>query len=560
MAMITSADPTRLPAWPALAAHAVEIRGILLRQMFAEDPARCGRLTWHFEETLLADCSKQRVTAKTLDLLHELARQAGVARQVQSLFAGDSVNVSEGRAALHMALRADAGDQYAVNGADVMATVLHERERMHELCTRITGGGWRGIGGQRITDVVNLGIGGSDLGPRMATRALTAWHRPGVHVHFVSNVDAADLAPLLARLDPQRTLFIVASKTFTTQETLCNARSARAWLTDAARAAGASESAVVAAHFVAVTANTAAAAAFGIPSENTLGFWDWVGGRYSLWSAVGLPLALAIGMDGLAAMLRGARAMDLHFRLTPYEHNLPLNLALIDIWNSNFLGAETHAVIPYSRSCDLLPSYLQQLEMESNGKSVDRDGQPLPIHAAPIVWGSAGTDAQHAYLQLMHQGGRLTPADFIAFAEADFPLSDHHDRLLSCCFAQTEALMNGKSEVDSRRELAAAGLPEQDIARLAPHRVLPGNQPTTTLLLKRLTPESLGALIALYEHKTFAAAAVWGINPFDQWGVELGKQVATRLLPLVQGEAGNSGDLNASTRQLIAFCRRHRPH
>jgi glucose-6-phosphate isomerase len=554
-----SSDPTRLPAWQALAAHAEEIRGKHLRQMFESDPTRTGRLSWHFEEHLLVDCSKQRINTKTLELLHDLARQAAVARQIQALFAGDPINNSEGRAALHMALRADPGDQFSANGTDVMPAVQLERERMRDMCVRITGGRWLGSGGQPITDVVNLGIGGSDLGPRMAARALTAWHRPGVHVHFVSNVDAADLAPLLARLDPARTLFIVASKTFTTQETLCNARSARAWVAAAAHAAGIAESAVVPAHFVAVTANTAAAAAFGIPTDNTLAFWDWVGGRYSLWSAVGLPLALAIGMDGFAAMLRGARAMDLHFRLTPYEHNLPLTLALIDIWNSNFLGAETHAVIPYSRSCDLLPSYLQQLEMESNGKSVGRDGQRLPIHTAPIVWGSAGTDAQHAYLQLLHQGGRLIPADFIAFAEADFPLSEHHDLLLSSCFAQTEALMNGKSEADSRRELAENGLSEQDIARLAPHRVLAGNQPTTTLLLDRLTPESLGALIALYEHKTFAAAAIWGINPFDQWGVELGKQVATRLLPLVQGATAGA-DLNPSTRQLIDFSRRHRPH
>jgi glucose-6-phosphate isomerase len=460
---------------------------------------------------------------------------------------------------MHMALRADAGDQFSADGVDVMPAVLLERDRMRDLCARVSGGRWRGVSGHPLTDVVNLGIGGSDLGPRMAARALTAWHRPGVKVHFVSNVDAADLAPLLARLDPHRTLFVVASKTFTTQETLCNARSARSWLEAAARADGLAESAVVPAHFVAVTANTAAAAAFGIPADNTLAFWDWVGGRYSLWSAVGLPLALAIGMDGFAAMLRGARAMDLHFRLAPYEHNLPLTLALIDIWNCNFLGAETHAVIPYSRSCDLLPSYLQQLEMESNGKSVNRDGQRLSIHTAPIVWGSAGTDAQHAYLQLLHQGGRLIPADFVAFAEADFPLSDHHDRLLACAFAQTEALMNGKSEADSRRELADSGASEEDIERLAPHRVLPGNQPTTTLLLSRLTPEALGALIALYEHKTFAAAAIWGINCFDQWGVELGKQVATRLLPLVQG-AGAGADLNPSTRQLIDFCRRHRSH
>ncbi|SRR6266581_892101 len=556
---MTDYDPTALPAWQALAEHVKRIAGMHLRQMFADDPARVGRLTWRCEG-LLADCSKQRLTSETLGLLHALAREAGFPAQVARLFAGERVNASESRAALHMALRGAAGDDYRLDGAALMPTVLAERQRLGEFCERIRGGRWTGMSGEPFTDVVNLGIGGSDLGPRMAVRALAARHRPGLAVHFVSNVDGADLACALAGLDPRRTLIIVASKTFTTLETLANARSARQWIAAAARDAGIDEAAALMRHFAAVTANTVAAAAFGIAAENTLAFWEWVGGRYSLWSAVGLPLALAIGSEGFAALLAGARAMDRHFRDAPIEDNLPLTLALIDLWNGNFLGAESHAVIPYSRSCDLLPAYLQQLEMESNGKSVSAAGRPLPFAAAPVLWGSAGTDAQHAYFQLLHQGGRLVPCDFIAFAEPDFPLGEHHDMLLACCFAQTEALMNGRSEDEARRELAARGAAPDDIARLAPQKTFAGNRPTTTLLLPRLDPATLGALLALYEHKVFAAATLWGINPFDQWGVELGKEIAGRLLPLVQVETiADDAAVNPSTRQLIDYCRRCRP-
>ncbi len=552
--MIT--DPTTLPVWRDLAAHAADAGAVHLRRMFAEDADRAGRFTWHCGD-LLADASKQRMTAQTLRLLHTLAVEAGVAGRIAALFAGDRINASEGRAALHVALRGEEGDGYRLDGQDIMPVVLAERRRLNEFCERIRSGTWHGMGGRTLTDVVNIGIGGSDLGPRMAVRALAAHLRPGLEVHFVSNIDGADLGPLLGRLDPERTLFVVASKTFTTLETLRNATSARDWL-QAAALEGGHDPATVSRHFAAVTANAAAAAAFGVSRDNTLEFWDWVGGRSSLWSAVGLPLALAIDTEQFAALLAGARAMDLHFRTTPPEHNLPLNLALIDVWNANFLGAETHAVIPYSRSCDLLPAYLQQLEMESNGKSVTADGRPLPVTAAPILWGSAGTDAQHAYFQLLHQGGRLVPCDFIAFAEPDFPLAGHQERLLSCCFAQTEALMNGRDAEETRRELAASGLSAAEVQRLAPHKTFPGNQPTTTLLLPRLSPYTLGMLIALYEHKVFAAACIWGINPFDQWGVELGKQMATHLLPLLEGDADAAlpSGLNPSTRQLIDYCRR----
>lgn len=565
MSLHSTLSPTLLPAWRALTQDAEAMRSAHLRELFADDPMRVPLLTRYCGDLML-DFSKQRITTKTLGLLHGLAREAGVAEQIARLFAGEAVNVSEDRAALHMALRAGDRDEYPFAGRDVVPDVQRERKKMRAFCARMDSGDLLGMGGQPITDVVNLGIGGSDLGPRMAEQALgarVARAKPARRVHFVSNVDGADLAPLLARLDPQRTLFIVASKTFTTQETLANARSALAW--SLAARAGVDEASVLAKHFVAVTANLAAAAAFGIAADNTFAFWEWVGGRYSLWSAVGLPLALAIGMDDFEALLAGAREMDQHFQSAALNQNLPITLALLDVWNSNFLAAETRAVIPYSRSLHLFPSYLQQLEMESNGKSVGRDGQRLKVRASPVVWGSAGTDAQHAYFQLLHQGARLVPCDFIAFAESDFPLPGHHDRLLANCFAQSEALMRGRTEEETRLELESEGMGEAEIARLLPHKIFAGNQPSTTILLPRLSPEALGMLIALHEHKVFAAAAIWGINPFDQWGVELGKQLASQLLPALTAGGANldtnpdmNPDMNPSTRQLIAYCRERR--
>ncbi len=557
MEMTTPLDPTTLPAWHALTREAEALQATHLRELFAADSERVPQLTSSCGE-LLVDFSKQRVTARTMALLHALAREAGVDRQIAGLYAGATVNVSEGRAALHMALRADDGEVYHDAGRNVVPEVQRERERMRAFCSRMDSDSRPGTAGRSITDVVNLGIGGSDLGPRMAAQALCARANPMRRVHFVSNIDGADLASLLAGLDPRRTLFIVVSKTFTTQETLANARSALAWARAGLPADAGSE--VLAGQFVAITANVKAAAAFGIAAENIFAFWEWVGGRYSLWSAVGLSLALANGMDDFEAMLAGAREMDRHFRDAPAEQKLPLTLALLEVWNSNFLAAQTRAVIPYSRSLHLFPSYLQQLEMESNGKSVGRDGQRLHTGTSPIVWGSAGSDAQHAYFQLLHQGGRLVPCDFIAFAESDFPLPGHHDQLLANCFAQSEALMHGRTEAEARRELANAGLAETEIARLLPHKIFAGNQPSTTILLPSLSPRTLGMLIALYEHKVFAAAALWGINPFDQWGVELGKQLATQLLPALTGSenAGMDARLNPSTRQLIAYCHRYR--
>ncbi len=558
MKMTTPLDPTSLPAWHALTREAELLQTTHLRELFAADDQRVLQLTKSCGE-LLVDFSKQRVTAKTMALLHELARETGVAGQIAGLYAGATVNVSEGRAALHMALRADDGEIYHDAGRNVVPEVLNERERMRAYCALMDSGNRTGTAGQTITDVVNLGIGGSDLGPRMAAQALCARANPARRVHFVSNIDGADLASVLAQLDPRRTLFIVVSKTFSTQETLANARSALAWARAAQPAGNGAD--VLAGQFVAITANIKAAATFGIAAENIFAFWEWVGGRYSLWSAVGLSLALAIGMDDFEAMLAGARTMDRHFHDAPAEQNLPLTLALLEVWNNNFLGAQTRAVIPYSRSLHLFPSYLQQLEMESNGKSVGRDGQRLNTGTSPIVWGSAGSDAQHAYFQLLHQGGRLVPCDFVAFAESDFPLPGHHAQLLANCFAQSEALMHGRTEAQARRELADAGLTDTEIARLLPHKIFAGNQPSTTILLPNLSPQTLGMLIALYEHKVFATAALWGINPFDQWGVELGKQMASLLLPALTEADENAGmnpRMNPSTRQLITYCRQRR--
>ncbi len=544
---------TRLPSWRALAGEAEALAGVHLRELFGRDPDRVAAMHLCACE-LLVDFSKQRLSRLALDLLRALAGERALPARIAELFAGELVNSTERRPALHMALRAATGDVYRREGRDLVPEVLAERQKLRGFCAAIQGGSWRGAGGEAISDVINIGIGGSDLGPRMAVQALAAQAQPGIAVHFVSNVDGADLASLLARLDPARTLIVVVSKTFTTQETMANAASALAWL--AAAHPRASRADLLARHCVAVTAKPDAAARFGLPPANCFAFWDWVGGRYSLWSSVGVGVALAVGMDGFEQMLAGARAMDQHFRAAPLTENLPITLALVDLWNGNFLGAETHAIVPYSRSLALLPAYLQQLEMESNGKSVDRAGHPVACRTAAIVWGSAGTDAQHSYFQLLHQGGRLVPIDFIACARADFPLDTHHAMLLANCFAQSEALMRGRNEAEARAELEAATSPA-DIARLLPHKVFAGNQPSTTLLLPALTPRTLGALIALYEHKVFVAATIWGINPFDQFGVELGKQLADALLPALGAAAIEAVEMSPSTRLLIGYCRDH---
>ena len=540
--------PAIAAVWPQLAAAADSLRGRHLRELFATDGGRFSACSAAWEGWLL-DYSKQRVDAATMGLLDGLWQAADLPGWIARMRAGDAINHTERRAALHIALRHPAGKGPILHGGqDVMPAVHAELEKMRRFCAEVHGRHWRGATGEPITDIVNIGIGGSDLGPRMATQALMAFRHPELRVHFVANLDAADLAVTLATLQPRTTLFVIASKTFTTQETMQNATSARAWLVQ-----GLGEAAV-ARHFVAVSTNLAEVARFGIDPANAFAFWDWVGGRYSLWSVIGLPLALAVGFENFQRLLSGAHAMDEHFFSAPPRENLPGLLALLEIWNTNFLGADNRALLPYSQSLGLLPRYLQQLEMESNGKPVDRQGRPLDHAVAPVLWGEPGTNGQHAFYQLIHQGGRLIPCEFIATRCPDFDLPGHHAKLLANCFAQSEALMRGKTLAETTAELLAGGMAADEAARLAPFRSFPGNQPSTTLLLPRLDPYNLGALLALYEHKVFAESVIWDINPFDQWGVEYGKQLASRLLPIVEGKAPAAA-LDSSTAGLIAYCR-----
>jgi glucose-6-phosphate isomerase len=539
-----------LDAWQRLEKHRDGMANVPVRQHFADDPARFERFSIRLDD-LLVDYSKQRVTAETMRLLAELARATGVEAARDRMLAGARINSTEDRAVLHVALRRTRPGAVLVDGQDVMPGVRAARAHVSRFADDVRAGRWTGATGQRITDVVNLGIGGSDLGPAMVVDALTPYGREGPRMHFVSNVDGAHLDETLRLVPPATTLFIVASKTFTTQETMANARSARAWLVAALG------DAAVGRHFVAVSTNAAAVEAFGIAASNMFGFWDWVGGRYSLWSSIGLPIAIAIGSAGFDALLAGADDMDRHFETAPIAGNLPMVLGLVGIWNTNFLGAETHAVLPYDQYLRRLPAYLQQLDMESNGKGVTRDGAPVEVSTGPVVWGEPGTNGQHAFYQLLHQSPRLVSADFLAAAEPAHGLPGHHPLLLSNFFAQTEALMCGKSLEEARAELAAAGLDADAVARLAPHKVFPGSRPTTSLLYRRLDPRTLGRLLALYEHKVFVMGAVWGINSFDQWGVELGKVLAGRILPELDAATDATGH-DASTNGLINHARRLR--
>lgn len=514
-----------------------------LRDRFASEAARFTDFSLE-QDDLLLDYSKQRINHAVMAALHALWHSAEVPAWIARMREGKAINNTENRAVLHVALREP---QPRPEVARVLA-------QMRDFCAAVHEGHWRGATGEPIRDIVNIGVGGSDLGPKMVTQALAAHHLPHLRLHFVSNLDAAHLTTTLAQLDPRSTLFIVASKTFTTCETMTNARSARHWLVNAL-----GETAV-AQHFVAVSTNLAAVQAFGIESRNTFEFWDWVGGRFSLWSAIGLSVMLAIGHENFMRLLAGAHAMDRHFFEAPVERNLPALMALLGIWNTNFLGAGSLAVLPYSQSLEFLPSYLQQLEMESNGKQVRRDGTPVGCATAPILWGEAGVNGQHAFYQLIHQGGQLIPCDFIAFRQADFSLPGHHAAVLANCFAQSEALMRGKSYAEALAELRATGLAEDQCQHLAPFKVFPGNQPSTTLLLPRLEPYTLGQLLALHEHKVFVQGIIWGINSFDQWGVEYGKQLAYRLLPLIDGEQHDKCpqpttaiDLDSSTAGLLAW-------
>jgi glucose-6-phosphate isomerase len=539
------------PAWKALATHQSAMASVHMRSLFRKDPQRFSRFSLRLGD-ILFDYSKHRVTEQTMRLLLDLADQAGLRRWIDRMFDGDRINSTENRAVLHVALRNRSNRPIVVDGQDVMPPVNAVLARMRRLSDAVREGAWTGHSGKRITDVVNIGIGGSDLGPLMVCEALRPYSRDGLRAHFVSNVDGTHLAETLKRVAPETTLFTVASKTFTTQETLANAHSARRWLV----AAGGE--AAVAKHFVALSTNAEAVARFGILPENMLEFWDWVGGRFSLWSAIGLPIAIFVGMDRFEELLAGAHDVDEHFRSEPFARNIPVIMGLLGIWYCNFSGAHTHAILPYDQYLHRFAAYFQQGDMESNGKGVDRDGRPILDYATgPIVWGEPGTNGQHAFYQLLHQGTRLVPADFLAPVETHNRLGEHHKILLANYFAQTEALMKGKTADEARVELQAAGMAEDAIVRLLPHKVFTGNRPTSSFLFRCLDPRTLGRLIALYEHKIFVQGVIWNINSFDQWGVELGKQLAGRILPELEGDAEVSTH-DGSTNGLINHYKRER--
>ncbi len=542
---------TQSPAWQALKAHHAAIEPVHLRQMFADDPARSEKFSLRLGD-LLFDYSKNRINDETVSLLIALARQAELPAWIARMFSGEKINSTEQRAALHTALRNRSERTVLLDGKDVMPDVRRVLGLMRRFSDAVRSGEQRGHTGKQFTDIVNIGIGGSDLGPLMVCEALKPYGNPTLRAHFVSNVDATHLAETLKELDAETTLFIVSSKTFTTQETLANARSARAWLIEKL-----GDEQAVTKHFAAVSTNLEATAQFGINPDNVFEFWDWVGGRYSLWSAIGLSIVLYLGMDRFEELLDGAYAMDEHFRSAPLDRNMPVLMGLLGVWYGNFFGAASNAVLPYDQSLHRFPAYLQQLEMESNGKRVDRDGNAVDYDTGMVLWGEPGTNGQHAFYQLIHQGTRLIPADFLAPLHSHHPIGEHHAMLLANCFAQTEALMLGKTADEARAELEAQGLHGTALEALLPHKVFPGNRPTNTLLFDKLDPRTLGMLIALYEHKVFVQSVVWNINPFDQWGVELGKQLAGKILPELCDERITPAH-DASTNALVYHFRRRR--
>jgi glucose-6-phosphate isomerase len=542
---------TESPAWHALKFHHAAIETTHMREMFHGDPVRFGKFSLKLGN-LLFDYSKNRINDQTLALLIELAEQARLPVWIERMFNGEKINSTEQRAALHTALRNRSDRAVLLEGTDVMQGVRRILTLMRSFSDAVRDGKHLGHTGKPITDIVNIGIGGSDLGPLMVCEALKPYSKANLRAHFVSNIDATDLVETLKKLDAATTLFIVSSKTFTTQETLTNARSARAWLVEEL-----GDEKAVSKHFAAVSTNLSATSLFGINPNNVFEFWDWVGGRYSLWSAIGLPIALYVGMDRFEELLEGGYTMDEHFRRAPLDQNIPVLMGLLGIWYGNFFGAATNAVFPYDQYLHRLPAYLQQLEMESNGKRIDRDGNPVDYDTGMVVWGEPGTNGQHAFYQLIHQGTRMIPADFLAPMRSHNPLGAHHDILLANCYAQTEALMLGKNKEEARTELEAQGLHGEALDVLLPHKVFPGNNPTNTLLFDNLDPHTLGMLIAMYEHKVFVQSVVWNINPFDQWGVELGKQLAGNILPELHDRAVVSKH-DDSTCGLIDYYRKHR--
>ncbi|WP_019990548.1 glucose-6-phosphate isomerase [Rudanella lutea] len=544
--MLKTHSFTALPAYAQLQTHFEAVEPLHLRDLFAADPARFDTFSLRFAD-MLVDFSKNRITQETHALLVQLAEQADLKDAIDKLFSGDRINATEDRAVLHIALRNRSNTPILVDGQDVMPEVNEVLSRMKGFTERIRSGEWKGYTGKAITDVVNIGIGGSDLGPVMVTEALKPYASDSLRVHFVSNVDGVHVYETLQQVNPETTLFLIASKTFTTQETMTNAGTARDWFLQN----GGTET-DIARHFAALSTNRKAVEAFGIDPENMFGFWDWVGGRYSLWSAIGLSIALYIGFDNFEELLAGAHDMDVHFRDTPFAKNIPVTLALLGIWYNNFFGAQTQAILPYDQYLHRFAAYFQQGDMESNGKSTDRTGNPTDYQTGPIIWGEPGTNGQHAFYQLIHQGTKLIPCDFIAPAISQRPIGNHHQLLLSNFFAQTEALMNGKSAEEAAEELRKAGKSEEEVAFLTPFKVFSGNRPTNSIMLKQVTPRALGSLIAMYEHKIFVQGVIWNIFSFDQWGVELGKQLANRIVPeLADDEPVGSHD--NSTNGLINF-------
>jgi glucose-6-phosphate isomerase len=534
----TTKSVTERPAWNALIAHYQNVRELHLRKLFADDPTRGKRLTID-AVGLYLDYSKNRVTDETLKLLMQLAEESGLRERIDAMFRGDKINITENRAVLHVALRAPRAASIVVDGENVVPQVHAVLDKMADFSNRVRTGAWKGYTGKRIRNVINVGIGGSDLGPVMAYEALKHYSERAMTFRFVSNVDGTDFAEAVHDLDPAETLFIISSKTFTTLETMTNARTARDWLL---AGLGGDEKAV-AKHFVAVSTNASEVAKFGIDTANMFGFWDWVGGRYSMDSAIGLSTMIAIGPDNFRAMLNGFHQMDEHFRATPFERNLPVLMGLLAVWYNDFFGAQTVAVLPYEQYLKRFPAYLQQLTMESNGKHVTLDGSKVPCDTSPVYWGEPGTNGQHSFYQLIHQGTRLIPCDFIAFYETLNPLGRHHDILLANVFAQAEALAFGKTPEQVKEE----GTPEW----LVPHRVFEGNRPSNTILAERLTPETLGKLVALYEHSVFTQGTIWNIDSFDQWGVELGKQLAQRIIPELESKQEPAFNHDSSTNNLI---------
>ena len=542
--MLPTINPTETNAWKKLDEHYETMKDRQMRDLFAESDIRFQNFSLRYKD-MLVDFSKNRITEETLQLLLKLAEEIQVKDAIESMFSGEAINQTENRAVLHVALRNLANTPVKVDGKDVMPDVNAVLEKMKKFSDKITGGAWEGYTGKAITDIVNIGIGGSDLGPLMVTEALKHYQKPNLQVHFVSNVDGTHIAETLKKVNPETTLFMVASKTFTTQETMTNAHTARDWFLKAAK-----NEDEIKKHFVALSTNEEGVTEFGIDPDNMFEFWDWVGGRYSLWSAIGLSIACAIGFENFSALLEGAHDMDQHFRNTPLEENIPVVLALIGIWYNNFFGSETEVILPYDQYMHRFAAYFQQGNMESNGKYVDRDGYPVNYQTGPIIWGEPGTNGQHAFYQLIHQGTKLIPCDFLAPAISHNPIGDHHTKLLSNFFAQTEALMMGKTGEEVRKELKDAGKSEEEIKELLPFKVFQGNKPTNSILFKKLTPQTLGSLIAMYEHKIFVQGVIWNIFSFDQWGVELGKQLAKKILPELENEKEVTSH-DASTNGLI---------